>query len=554
VTAALGTAIAGWRERLALRMTLGLAAGGQLLLLLALLGMLRSWAIIVLAVVAIAAAALRRAGRREWEWDRRWWWAVPALALLFVSALYPPLAFDETLYHLPILRSTALTGRIAFLPELRFPLFPQLLEVLSVPAYLALGDTATHLMALLEGLLLAALLLEWGSARQRDAGWLAAALVLGSPIVVHLSTTTMVDPALALFVAAGFRYLDLPEEGRVGRVAAAAGLLFGSACSVKHLGWYFAFCALLFLPLFGSRRRRTIPLFIGAFTLAVLPMYGRIVTRTGNPFFPYLSNLFGTTPWSLPMPESITPVERVVRMLRLPWDLAFARQRLNAQPPYTPLLAVALLLLLAAALKEKKAAFLVAMCAVYAAIFTFLPQDSRYLLSLLPLVALIAAVVAARRLAVRSPRGTMALVLAAMALTPGLAYAVYRIAVQGRPPVTAAERTLFLERRVPEYRALEHRGPGRIYVCGAEQLKWYAGDDLLGDAAGRYAASEILGRSADAAALSHRLSSLGVRYLLISPRGCPQDWQRLPRPPFFSRVYADGGADLWRLSERPAVH
>ncbi|MCU1244805.1 MAG: hypothetical protein JWN02_715, partial [Acidobacteria bacterium] len=472
----------------------------------------------------------------------------PAI-LLFVMALYPPLGFDETLYHLPIVQSAAATGRIVFLPELRFPLFPQLHEMLAVPAYLALGDTATHLVALMEVLLLAALVWEWGNVRQRHAGPLAAALVLGSPIVVHLATTTFVDPALALFVAAGFRCLDQRDETGAGWYAAAAGFLFGCACSVKYLGGYFAIAALLFLALFGVRRRRTIPLFLAGCLAGVLPMYGRIIAVTGNPVFPYLSGIFGTTRWTLTVPQTMTPLERLMRMLRVPWDLAFARERLNAQPPYTPLLAVALLLVLAAAVREKKAAFLLVMCAVYVAIFTFLPQDSRYLLPLLPLVAVTAAAVGGRWLASR-PRGDRAtLVIAAIVLVPGLFYAVYRLAVQGPPPVSAEERRYYLEAKVPEYRALEHRGRGRVYVCGAEQLKSYAGDDLLGDAIGLYSSPRILG-GADAEELSRRLDGLGVRYLLVSRERCRADWQDVPREPFFTRIYADGGAALWRLSER----
>jgi hypothetical protein len=548
--AMLGTAIAG-RESWPLRTILGLAAGGQILLLLALAGALRAPAVIALAVTAVAVGMLRYDGHRRWS--ARWWLALPPAVLLFVMALYPPLGFDETLYHLPIVQSAAVTGRIVFLPELRFPLFPQLHEVLAVPAYLALGDTATHLVALIEVLLLAALVWEWGEARQRHAGPLAAALVLGSPIVVHLGTITFVDPALALFVAAGFRCLDQGDESRAGWYAGAAGFLFGSACSVKYFGGYFAIAALLFLALFGVRRGRTIPLFLAGCLAGALPMYGRIIAVTGNPVFPYLPSLFGTTPWTFTVPQTMTPLERLARMLRVPWDLAFARERLNAQPPYTPLLVVALLLVLAAAIREKRAAFLAVMCAGYVAIFTYLPQDSRYLLPLLPLIAVTAAAVAGRWLASRRSDDRIALVIGAIVLVPGLFYAVYRLAVQGPLPVTAEERRHYLEAKVPEYRALERRGAGRVYVCGAEQLKSYAGDDLLGDAIGPYSSPRILG-GADAAELSRRLDRLGVRYLLVSRGRCRADWQDVPREPFFTRVYADGGAVLWRLSERSVTN
>ncbi|HEV7517719.1 MAG TPA: hypothetical protein VGR07_15575, partial [Thermoanaerobaculia bacterium] len=49
---------------------------------------------------------------------------------LFVLALYPPTAFDATLYHLPDARAFARAGALPFLQELRFPVFPQLDEAL----------------------------------------------------------------------------------------------------------------------------------------------------------------------------------------------------------------------------------------------------------------------------------------------------------------------------------------------------------------------------------------------------------------------------------------
>ena len=51
-------------------------------------------------------------------------------APFFLLALYPPTAFDETLYHLPFAREFVRTGGVPFLPDLRFPVFPQLAEIL----------------------------------------------------------------------------------------------------------------------------------------------------------------------------------------------------------------------------------------------------------------------------------------------------------------------------------------------------------------------------------------------------------------------------------------
>jgi hypothetical protein len=348
---------------------------------------------------------------------------------------------------------------------------------------------------------------------------------------MQIGSVTYVDAALMLFVAAGAYCLD--------RHPAAAGFLLGTACSVKYLGWYFAAAGFVYLLLFGANRRRNVPLFAATFALAVLPMYGRIVALSGNPVFPFLPKVFGASAWAATFPGA---TDRVSGALRLFWNITFARDRVNLQPPFSPLFAISMLITLIAATRNRRAAFLSIVCIGYIAIFTFLPQDSRYLLPLLPLVSVAAAMSIAPLLSKKT-----IVVLSLLAIAPGVAYAGYRLWRQGPPPFTAAQRRQYLEAHIPEYRAIEHRGAGRIYACGAEQLKYFGGDDLLGDAIGPYANQTIFGNAKNAEDLSRALRPLNIRYLLIS-KHFPATWQRLPSAPFFEHVYADDGADLWRVN------
>jgi hypothetical protein len=521
VAAAAGTVVMGPRLPLALRAVMGMAMAGQLFVLLGTIGALRPWSLWIFAAIALGACVVPAVRRL----DRRQLTRGSAVALftfpLFLLALYPPLAFDETLYHLPFVRAIARSGAIRFLTEHRLPVFPQLQELLCVPPFLLAGDTATHLVALAEVLILTGLMIAWP--KQRLTGFLAAALILGNPIVIQMATITYTEAALMLFVAAGFYCLD--------RNPIAAGFLLGTSCSVKYLGCYFAAAGLAYLLLFGANRRRTIPLFLVALAAGVLPMYGRIVALTGSPFFPFLPSLFGANPWTLP------PTPRTANVLRLFWDITFARERVNFQPPYSPLFAVAMLITFIAAIRDRRATFLAAVGVGYIAIFTFLPQDSRYLLPLLPLVAMAAASAVATLL-----RKNVVIALSLLAIAPGIAYAGYRLVRQGPLPVTSAQRQQYLEAHIPEYRALEHRGPGRIYVCGAEQLKYFGGDDLLGDIAGPFAYDTIIGKDFPA-----NLRRSQIRYLLVSRAHCPTAWQLLPSAPRFELVYADDGAVLWRV-------
>lgn len=550
VAAAAGTGVAGPRMPLSLRAALGLAVAGQVFCILGAVGSLRPPGISVFVVLALLGGGVR-SGRDWWRgvaWKHVAWIVVAVLPLLLL-ALHPPLAFDETLYHLPFVRWMARTGWLTWRPDVRFPLFPELHEALCVPLFLALGDAATHLVALAETLILVALLVEWPRPAQRLAGFLAAAVVLGSPIVVHMATITYVDPALALFIAAGFRCLDGWDDAQ-GRHAypGVAGFLFGTACCVKYHGWYFAVGGLAFLLLFGRNRWRAVPRFLLMLIGAVLPTYGLLVFITGNPFFPFFAKLFGESPWQASLPDrQLSVATRVIDALRIFWDATFARQRLNGQPPYSPLFAAAFLVTLAAAFRSRRALYLSILCAGFLLTFTYLPQDSRYLLPLLPLLSIAAATAFASWLGTRPSARTIMIGACLAAVAPGVAYAGYRLAKLGLPPATADQRRLALERRIPEYRALERRGDGAIYVCGAEQLKYYGGEELLGDVMGPYAEQHFFGPGGNTERLARLSDRLRIRYVLISRAICPREWPRVLSGPRFERVYADADAELWRV-------
>jgi hypothetical protein len=509
-----GTLALGSREEIALRSAFGLALFGQAMFLLAAIGQLRTVPIVAVTLIAIVGGAFRWRGQARAPVLRLIAVALLAAAPLFVLAFYPPIAFDETLYHLPFVRAFARDGALRFLADLRFPVFPQIHELLCLPVYLLAGDVATHLVSLAEVIITAALLIEWGRRHNARAGTLAAAIFLGSPIVIHLATILYVEAALTLFVAAGFYCIDRQRF-------ALAGFFFGTACSVKYLGAYFAVAALILVKM----RWRAIL----AFVLAALPTTTWILIKTGNPVFPFLSN----SVWTLPRTPPVFPI-------RVFWDATFARERLNSQPPMTPLLIVLVILIVAAAIRNGLSGAPVCtgrgagaplrialISAGYLVIFAFLPQDSRYLVPLLPLVSVVAAVI----IASRWPK--IVTVAAVVAIAPGIAYAGYRIALQGIPPSTPAAREAWLTQRVPEYRALMRAGAERVYVCGAEQLKDYARGEIRGDFAGPWSYDRILPSAPES------LRRMGVRYLLVSKRKCAA-------PRGMQLVYEDEAAELRR--------
>ncbi|HEY2325367.1 MAG TPA: hypothetical protein VGJ82_21090 [Thermoanaerobaculia bacterium] len=483
---------------LALRAALGLGVWSEALFLLAAIGQLKPLPIAALAILSLVSIRPPATG-------------TPHLVLfglflpLALLALHPPIAFDETLYHLPTIRSLATYGHLRYAAELRFPVFPQLQELLCVPLYLLAGDTATHLVSLAEALITAALLLEWG-------GWLAAAFFLGGPIVIYLATVGYVDMALTLFVAAAFYCIDREKP-------LAGGFFLGLACGVKYLGGYFAFAGLIEL-LF--RNRRAAAKFAIACAAAALPTTLWIALTTGgHPLFPFFDSRFTT-----PRLVSFTLPWRVL------WDVTFAHARVGFEPPMTPLLIPAVIVLIVAASRDGRARAIAILSTAYLVVFAFLPQDTRYLVPLLPLIAIgVAGSIAPQRW------------LVWIAIAPGLLYAGYRLHVNGLPPATPAQREAYLSRRVPEYRAVTHAGTGTIYVCGGEQLKAYATGKLLGDFFGPWAYKNVLDHRSDTASIADRLRAIHAGYYLVAKRVC--------KPPRatggMELVYEDAAAQLWRV-------
>lgn len=446
---------------------------------------------------------------------------IAVIAPMVVLALYPPTGFDETMYHLPLVQAMARDG-VRFHADLRFPAFPLLAELLALPAYLAGGAIATHAIPLLALLLTAAVLVQWARFRNIHPTLLPAAAFLGTPIAVHLGTSLYVEAVLTFFVTAGFYALDRASSERTHRWLILAGLSLGAACATKYLGLYFAGIAALTLL-----RSRRFFVFALAFLCTALPMYGWLFAQTGNPLFPY----FGANVWSPGLPPLMLPSERIVHLLRVPWDVLFARERLGMQPPFTPLFALALIATLA--LRKTRWAFL-----GYLVIFTFLPQDSRYLLPLLPLLFIEAATL------LPPLSRPIAIAACVIAIVTGPAYALYRIVKQGPPPLTKTQQIAYLERAVPEYHALQLAGARRVYACRGEQLKFYARGPFFGDHVGPYAFARVLDRR-DSERTHANLAALHIDVLFVDKTNCTS----LPPLPArgFTLLYEDEAAQLWRV-------
>jgi 4-amino-4-deoxy-L-arabinose transferase-like glycosyltransferase len=582
-------------ERWAVPAALGLALLAHLGFFLGLAGLLRP-----LPVLGVAAV-IHLLGFRVWRGGpplRRPFWrhAVLAVLALFpfvLLALYPPTAFDATLYHLPYAKGFVASGGIPFLRDLRFPVFPQVNEMLFALVLLFAPDLAAHGVQWLLTMLTAALVWEWG----RDAfgerpqggsgvmaGWLAAAIFLGSPLVAYLAGTGYIEAGLTLFATAAFYSVRRWRLGGERRWLALAAVFAATAADVKYIGLFFlgviglaVLCGRLpRRPLRGRLAAAALFTLVGCAVLA--PWYGRIYAWTGNPVFPFFPQVFGGGPWAplrfrsfLLHPTGSGPAEavayaealgsRLLALVRLPWDVAVERARYNGEPPVSPLFVAALPLALVAAFRDGRQRRLLGLAALYSFVCLGLPPDARYLVPALPLVSLAAAGVLlglpgrleARRRPI--PRWTPPLAVAAAlaCFLPGWLYPFYRASVQGPPPLTPAGREAYLARRQPLYPAVAflNRTRGSAYALWAdhaENMAYYARGRFEGDWIGLARFDRMLGGLQGPADFHARLRGVGADHLLL-PAAAPA----LPFPEdaafqrWFSPVYADPNARVYRL-------
>ncbi|HTO86114.1 MAG TPA: glycosyltransferase family 39 protein [Thermoanaerobaculia bacterium] len=576
-------------EQTVISIALGL---GLLASLLNLLGLADALTRPAVALVIAAPLVLRIAGRRAFEgrllssFDRTTrlgaiLLVMPILAALGL-ALYPPTAFDATLYHLPIAKAFARDHAIHFLPDLRFPVSPQLYEMLYAGS-LALSDDITaqlaHFLALA---LTSAALIAWGRrfATPRAGVWAAAAW-LGNPVVLAVGGVAMVDVGLALFCTMALYAWQTWREGGDARWLGASAAFAGLAASTKYLGLFFV-AALAVATVFADRPHgglRRAAQYGGIALLVLAPFYWRIVSQTGNPVFPYLSRWFGDSAWS----EWLDPIAAnnpqgasggsllgsrarslmdPRALLREIWTLVDPAAGLGGRAIVSPLLLLLLPFLCWHALRDPRARFLLILGLGYGACWYLLCPDGRFLLPILPAWTAGAAAGADALLRRREGAGRQRahgeLATAALALLlvmPGTAWTARALRRQGRLPVTAQQRDAYLTRSFPVYPALQILNEAfgshyAVYVLFRENAAYFADGRFLGDHFGPNRFSRVTDALDDPRRLLTVLRRMGVTHLLIDrTEGSGARVSLSALATSFRRLPAPAGTALFTLGE-----
>lgn len=564
---------------------------GLLSHLILLAGVLHGLTITVLVVgiglvAVVSALALRRESTRPSivstmgaSFKRKWILVllvvfVPCLILYpaFFLPLYPPTDPDVTMFHLAVCKEWLNAHAVIATPFLRGPVLPHSAHTLFAALMLLRDDLAAQTLSLAAIALIAIALFGWAKrVSSAPAGFLAAALWLGSPATLIMSGIASYHILSSLFAAAFVYSLANFATTRHLSWLFAAAAFCGFAQSTWSMTAYFLPVAAIAFAYFLIRER-SLAVFC-SIGLGLLVGWGPALARalyyTGNPFFPLLTEIFGPGPWwtrqdVMSMMHNIRSYglsRNVIHFLRLPFALAVTPTKFQGTVSYSIALSVLVPIVLLRSFFDKYVRGLTAIILFYFLCWFMLGQIMRYLLPIVPIACLAAALTGSwliQRLAQRRPEaGRLLIAIVAVALLLQSAYFLHKTVHKlGAIPQTPGQRTAYLTARLSDYPdiAAANLDPGPLYSLFGATYAYFSDGFFMGDwfGPGRYA--QIIDSLGSGEELYHALHHLGARYFFVTWRN---NTALLPYDEFFDQhfetVRADLNSELYRIHDTPTV-
>ena len=577
-----GAALGGLRH--VARWLLGITAWIMTVFVLATVGWLGRGSLSAAVVLAllVAGVAWRRSrsrpAREETVGDRPGWLdvvcgliALVVLVPLFLLAVGPTVSWDADVYHLTLPRLFLEAGGFVEVPVLVYGHWPLATELLYTAAMALAHYVVAKLIHFGLGVLVMLVVLgavrrEVGS-RAAAAGWLAVGLILANDVVAFELRVAYVEwlHALALLAAVLFvsAARDARDPGHERSLLLLAGLACGLMAAVKVTGvLWVPVVAALWLPevVAAGRRGRVVPEAIrvavlvgGPVALLWLPWLIKTWWQTGNPIYPFAWEQLGGPWWSSALGEQLASWQRGIGMGRSPADYLLLPWRVATEggPGYdrfdgrlSPLWLAAVPLAALGARRSplaRRALFVAAGCFI---LWAASSQQIRFLVPLLPLFALAAAIgfaAALDRLSEGPVRHALAATVAIATLLAGvaahaatLAAGVQRLELYR----TQSSEALAARAAPPVYAAIDRLpADARILMIGTNH-GFFCRRPYLADSF--FEASQLadwlqeVGDDVDA--LEQRLAGQQVTHVLLGTRPWPIAW-----PPALGRLLADRG-------------
>jgi hypothetical protein len=266
-------------------------------------------------------------------------WVV--LAVGFVSASTSEVVSDAVRVHLPYIHQIVADHGISHQYACWHRLQPMAAQTCCAAFACVGSDAAAKWFSWLAIAALALLAAEEVSRRAGSPrlGLLAAAAVLGCPLLLWLSATLYIDHVITLLCVAGFIVLFRALRPPCLRGILLSAALIGSMIQVKYTG--LVFCAVWGAWLCVALGRhcgwriaaRWSAAAGAALVLVALPWYVYVALGTGNPFYPYLHRCFPSPYWadSVAIQQILESNFKVGpgigRVLSFPWVATYGTHR-----------------------------------------------------------------------------------------------------------------------------------------------------------------------------------------------------------------------------------
>jgi len=332
-----------------------------------------------------------------WQWL---WLLVPLVLIYLLGGLLPPVDFDVREYHLQVPKQWYQQGYISFLPYNVYGNMPMGAEVLSLPAMAILDDwwrgaLVGKLLISCGALWSAAGLLAAGTRFfSRSAGIVATLAYLSTPWVLVVSVGGLVEVYwggflfLTLFAFALWRkYQQLSCIVLMGIMAAGA-----IACKYPAMLFVVVPSVALIVATSGRDWLKPMTLFLISMIVVGGAWYGKNALFAGNPTYPLLYNVFGGKTRDSELDAKWTKAHRPPgrNPLDLPKKLGHVAFFSDWQ---SPVLIPLMLLAGFTPFWRKKKRFLAGyLCFAFLAWWVFTHQLDRFLVPIIPVVALLAGV------------------------------------------------------------------------------------------------------------------------------------------------------------------
>jgi len=338
--------------------------------------------------------------REEFPIDKRY---LLPLILLFgvilaaaLSSLSPPIKNDTLYYHLGLPKLWAEDGGIRFYPTISFSATALNSEMLLTPIMAFVSPEAAQFFVCIVGLMVL-LLLGRGFNRLTGSSQIVALLALGSvPLFLSGLTDAKNDYLAAGFALCSFLfYIDYVNNDNTKQII-LAGVFAGLAASTKTNAIIYAI-SLFAVILLSRHRAKDVALFAIGAVLLGMPWYLKAYLQTGNPVFPFYNNWFDSMYWQ-PVFDSFNKATNVrsesqglVNFITSPFRLVYFPDIFRGRIGPSILIFLPLLFFLRQVPRIIFKALLISLIFYF---FWYIAwPNARYLMPIIPLLALTAALI-----------------------------------------------------------------------------------------------------------------------------------------------------------------